>query len=129
MSEFTDYLHEVFERFGPIVTRRMFGGHMIYHQRLPIGLVIDETLYLKADTENSDRFKALGLAQFGYEKQGKWIRLPYYQVPEDLYEDRDMAVEWARQAYAAALRANQPDRTGTKPDTDDRQAIRDRPDR
>ena len=32
MSEFVDYLGEVFERFGPIKARNMFGGHGIYHR-------------------------------------------------------------------------------------------------
>jgi TfoX/Sxy family transcriptional regulator of competence genes len=27
MSGFTDHLNEVFSVFGPIATRRMFGGH------------------------------------------------------------------------------------------------------
>ena len=31
MSEFIRSLHEVFERFGRIDTRRMFGGHGSHH--------------------------------------------------------------------------------------------------
>jgi DNA transformation protein len=47
MSEFTDYLHEVFEDFGAIRVRRMFGGEGVYHQGLMFALVANERLYLK----------------------------------------------------------------------------------
>ncbi|MGX8884197.1 TfoX/Sxy family protein [Methylovorus sp. SPW-M1] len=104
MSEFTDYLPDIFALLGPISIRRMFGGHALYHQGLTFGLVFDETLYLKADAENAGDFQALALPRFGYEKQGRWIDLPYYQAPDFILEDRDMAASWARKAYAAALR-------------------------
>ena len=51
MDEFVNYLHEVFKAFGPIHTRRMFGGHGVFHEGLMFGLVADGVLYLKADTE------------------------------------------------------------------------------
>ncbi|ADQ83391.1 TfoX/Sxy family protein [Methylovorus sp. MP688] len=104
MSEFTDYLPDIFALLGPISIRRMFGGHALYHQGLTFGLVFDETLYLKADAENAGDFQALALPRFGYEKQGRWIDLPYYQAPDFILEDRDLAASWARKAYAAALR-------------------------
>jgi len=46
MSQFVEYLHEVFERFGPIRIRKMFGGYGVYHGGLMFGLVADDTLYL-----------------------------------------------------------------------------------
>lgn len=60
MSEFTQYLQEVFELFGPISARKMFGGYGIYHQGLMFGLVADDTLYLKADAENVGVFSQAG---------------------------------------------------------------------
>lgn len=48
MSEFVNYLHEVFESFGPISSRRMFGGYGIYHEGLMFGLVADERALLRA---------------------------------------------------------------------------------
>jgi DNA transformation protein len=37
MNESIDYLHEVFDAFGPIRARRMFGGWGIYHDGLILG--------------------------------------------------------------------------------------------
>jgi DNA transformation protein len=52
MNEFVDYLHEVFELFGPIRARKMFSGYGIY--------VAGDTLYLKADAENANHFEKEG---------------------------------------------------------------------
>lgn len=112
MNEFLEYLHEVFERFGPISIRRMFNGHMLYHQDLPIGIVYDETLFLKADIQSAQDFEAMGSMRFSYQKAGKQILLPYYQAPETVLEDRDEAARWGRRAYEAALRM---DKTRNRP--------------
>ena len=105
MSEFTEFLHEVFAGFGPITLRRMFGGHGVYHQGLMFGLVADDVLYLKADEQNRQCFEVLGLAPFEYGKDGKVMKLSYYAAPPSLMDDMDEAADWARRSYEAALRA------------------------
>lgn len=105
MSEFTDFLPEAFEAFGPISVKRMFGGHGVFHDGLMIGLVADETLYLKADAESRGDFTERGLPQFEYPKNGKRIGMSYFAAPEEALEDRDIMRDWARRAYAAAVRS------------------------
>ena len=103
MSEFVDYLHEVFADFGSITTRRMFGGHGIYHDGLMFALVADDMLYLKADDSSKEKFIAKELPPFEYDKKDKKVKLSYYLAPEDIYDDPDEAVYWARLAFQAAL--------------------------
>ncbi|TFH87286.1 TfoX family protein [Billgrantia azerbaijanica] len=114
MSEYTDHLRDVFALFGPITARRMFGGHGIYHEGLMFALVADETLYLKADDENVADFEREGLGPFEYHKGGKVIRVAYYQAPEALLEDRELAAAWARRSFAAAQRAQARKRKPTR---------------
>jgi DNA transformation protein len=104
MSEFVDYLHEVFELFGPISVRKMFGGYGIYHHGLMFGLVSGETLYLKADAGNANHFEKQGLDKFEYVKAGKIMAISYYQAPAEILEDREQAAIWALRSYQAALR-------------------------
>jgi len=104
MSAFVDSLHEIFERLGRIETRRMFGGHGIYHDGRMIALVIDDTLYLKADAESAPHFDRLNLPPFTYARQGKTAQMSYRQAPADLFEDREEAALWGRRAYEAALK-------------------------
>lgn len=105
MSDYTEFLHEVFEHFGPITIRRMFGGYGIYHEGLMFALVSDDALYLKADAGNTGYFEEQGLGPFEYEKNGKVVRLSYFLAPAEFLEDPDVAAQWARRSYEAALRA------------------------
>nr|WP_267955248.1 TfoX/Sxy family protein [Halomonas ethanolica] len=100
--------------FGPITARRMFGGHGIYHDGLMFALVADETLYLKVDAHNLGDFEREGLEPFEYDKGGRLVQMSYYQAPEELFEDRELAAAWARRSFEAALRA-QAGKRKTKP--------------
>jgi DNA transformation protein len=105
MSEYVEYLKEVFEQFGPITVRKMFGGYGIYYNGLMFALVSDDILYLKADDENSGYFRKAGLSQFEYDKNGRAVKMSYYQAPDEIMEDHEEAAVWARRSYEAALRA------------------------
>lgn len=105
MSEFVRYLHELFEPFGSIESRKMFGGHGIYHDGLMFGLVADDELYLKSDSVSEPLFREEGLDQFEYDKNGKVVSMSYFRAPESVYDDSGLAREWATRAFDAALRA------------------------
>jgi DNA transformation protein len=108
MNEFVDQLHDVFERFGRVSARRMFGGHGIYHEGRMFGLVTGDRLYLKADAPSIPAFEARKLGPFEYMRQGKVARLSYYEAPPEVFDDRDEAAVWARLAWEAVLRAPPP---------------------
>jgi DNA transformation protein len=111
MSEFAAYLPEVFREFGPVSVRKMFGGYGVYHDGLMIGLIADDTLYLKVDAQSVAEFETLDLPQFKYPKRNKGnkgnklVGMSYYQAPADALEDPDEMREWAQLAFAAALRS------------------------
>jgi DNA transformation protein len=115
MSEFVRSLNEVFERFGRIEARRMFGGHGIYHDGRMFALVAKDTLYLKSDAESVAHFEQLRLPAFQYERQGKTAQMSYREAPPEVFEDRDEAAMWARRAWEAALRSGQPPKPKAKP--------------
>lgn len=104
MSEFAEHVRDVFQSFGRIELRRMFGGYGVYHRGLMFGLIDEETLYLKADAENAPSFQALGLPQFEYLRQGKVTRMSYYRAPDSVMDNRDEAARWARRSFEAASR-------------------------
>ena len=51
------------------------------------------------------RLERRGLAPFQYARRGKNVNLSYYTAPEEIFDDPDLATQWARLAYGAALRA------------------------
>jgi len=113
MSDFVQSLHEVFERLGRIETRRMFGGHGVWHEGRMIALVAKDTLYLKSDAGSAEHFDRLNLPPFTYVREGKAMPMSYRLAPADLFEDREEAALWGRRAYEAALRSGQPPKKKT----------------
>ena len=105
MSEFTDHLADLFEAFGPVAVRRMFGGHGVFRDGLMFALVVDDALYLKADDRSRAMFESRGLPPFEYTRKGKRISLSYHLAPGEALDDPLTLAEWARPAFDAALRA------------------------
>ena len=103
-NEFVDYLLELLEPFGQVTARAMFGGYGIYHNQLMFGLVADDMLYLKVDDVNREEFEEWNLEPFVYVKQGKAMKMSYYQVPEEALDNSDEMCRWAELGYSAALR-------------------------
>ena len=114
MSQYVAFLEEVFEQFGPIHPRRMFGGYGLFHKGLMFGLVADDVLYLKADETLAPVFEERELDQFQYEKLGKTFKMSYFMAPEEIFEDPAEAKAWALRSYEAALRAKKPVKKVTK---------------
>jgi len=115
MSSFLDYIHEVFEPFGPVTTRPMFGGHSIFHDGLTFALVDEDILYLKADAKSIHLFEDKNLPRFTFEMKGKLGSMNYYQAPDEMFEDPENALYWATIAFEAALRAKAKKKPKKKP--------------
>jgi len=106
MSEFTDYLQDVFVQFGEVRVRSMFGGHGLYHADCMFGLVADDMLYLKVDEKNQHLFTELDLPAFEFEtKNGRVMAMSYHLAPEVIYEEQEEAAIWAASSWEAAKRA------------------------
>ena len=96
---------ELFQEFGPVSVRRMFGGAGIFVDGRMIGLVSRDVIYLKADTETIPAFEQEGLAPFSYAtKDGERKLTSYWRMPDRLYDDTEELARWARGAHWAALR-------------------------
>jgi DNA transformation protein len=104
-EEFASYVQDMLQLIGPVTCKRMFGGHGFFLDGLMFALMADNTLYLKADDHNMADFTGQGLESFSYQKNGKTMKISYYQAPAEALEDAEVLSNWANGAYAAALRA------------------------
>ena len=105
MSDYIDYLKELFESFGQVEFRRMFGGHGVFKHDLMFALIANDVLYFKTDANLAREYQALSLEPFKYNKKNKIVKLAYYQAPEQALEDPDELCVWAEKSYAVALKA------------------------
>jgi DNA transformation protein and related proteins len=104
-----DFIRDLFAPFGSVTVRRMFSGAGIFADGLMFGLVVRDVIYLKVDDGNRADFEREGCGPFSYtrgKKSGRPSRhaLPYWRLPERLYDDPDELALWARRAFAAAER-------------------------
>ena len=107
MSVDIEFFRDLCRPLGQGVTwKRMFGGLCLWHEGLPFALVIDEVLWFKVDAENASAFEARDLPRFSYTtKTGRTTVMSYARAPEEIYDDPDVFVDWARASIAAARRA------------------------
>jgi DNA transformation protein len=104
-----DFIRDLFAPFRPVTIRRMFSGAGIFADGLMFGLVVRDVIYLKADDANAAEFEREGSAPFSYTRGEKTGRprqhaLPYWRLPERLYDDPEELAAWAARAFAAAER-------------------------
>jgi len=106
-TEFVQHVVETMRDFGAVRTKAMFGGWGFWHDEVFFALIVDDTLYLKTDAETLPAFRARGLEPFAFEKpkSGEVVVTSYVQAPEEALDSPAQMLEWARLAYAAALRS------------------------
>lgn len=103
---FIDRVSELFAFVPDLRTRRMFGGLGVYSGDAMFALADDAEVFLKTDAETRPRFEAEGLGPFTPIMNGEPVEMGgYRQLPEDAWDDEEVAREWARLALDAALRA------------------------
>ena len=102
-NEFCDYVADRLAPLGTVTYRYMFGGYAIYLEGLLIAIVDDDRLWLRADEETVGDYEARGIGAFRPDPS-KPGTMPYYQVPDDVFEDQDELLRWTEKARAATHR-------------------------
>lgn len=101
-----EFLLDVFRDIPDLRVKAMFGGFGIYRGDLMFALEADGQVYLKTDEINRPAFAERGLGPFVYEaKGGKQTVMSYHEAPPETLESPHELAPWARDAYAAAVRA------------------------
>lgn len=86
-----DYLLAQLAIIDGISSKKMFGGHGLFHDGKMFGLVNSKGMCcLKVTEENRADYTERGVERLG--------KMPYYAIPEDVLEDKDLLVVWAQKA-------------------------------
>jgi DNA transformation protein len=110
-SGFVAFVLDSLQPLCGVSARRMFGGWGIYKDGVIFALIAHDQLYLKVDDGNRAAFQANRLAPFTYAGKGRPVQMSYYEAPGEGFDDPEILCDWARDAYAAALRSRKPRRT------------------
>jgi DNA transformation protein and related proteins len=95
-----EFIRDLFAQFGPVTVRRMFRSAGIFADGVMIGLINDGAIFLKVDDGSIPDFEREGSRPFTYTRgQRGQVVLPYWRLPERLYDDPDELADWARRAF------------------------------
>ena len=101
-KDFHEYvISDVLGHITGVTSKAMFGGYGIYLNGTIFGMITDsDELRFKANDTTKDKYEAQGGTQFIYSghKNKAPTGMPYWQVPEEVMEDRERIEEWAREA-------------------------------
>jgi DNA transformation protein and related proteins len=100
---FHDRIMQVLSPYG-ITSRAMFGGYGLYLDKVMVGALIEDELYLRVDETTKSRFEEYQSHPFVYEGSGKPVTMPYMTLPDEIFHNPVQLKEWLMDAYAAAVR-------------------------
>ena len=98
-------LKALFEPFGSVTVKRMFGGWGIYAEGLCFAIEADGEVFLKTDALSRADFSAADSAPFTYVAKGKSRPTSYWSLPAIAHDEADELRRWARTGLEAARRA------------------------
>ena len=93
-KEFLDLVLERLSRLGAVTGKSMFGGFGVLHEGDMFGLIANDVFYLKADDSNREDYVKRGSLQYK--------PMPYFRLPDDIFEDNDELIKWAQKAVSVA---------------------------
>ena len=100
-EDFAQFVMEQMSGLRDVTLRRMFGGGGIFQDGKMFALVHEASLYLKVDEDSKVLFEERGMERFLPFKD-RPMRMPYYEVPPEVLEDRDILERWSRRSIEIA---------------------------
>jgi DNA transformation protein and related proteins len=111
-TEFVAFVSDLLAPMGPLAAGRFFGGHAFKSGDVQFAMIMGNTLYLRVDDKTRALFEQKGSEPFSYGKTSRRVTVKtYYAAPEELLDEPDELVVWARRALDAATRSP----TGSRP--------------
>lgn len=104
-TEFANFLRDQLPSLGDVAMRRMFGKTGVCCEGVMFGMVTENALYFRVDSQNRATLKeAESFPTLNYVKGGQTIDLSFWRAPDRLFDEPEELIAWARAALAAAHR-------------------------
>lgn len=100
-KSFRDYIvHDVLIDIDGISSKNMFGGYGIYRHGVIFAMIAFGRLYFKVGEANRADYEELGSTQFIYKTKGKDMKINYWELPEEIMENKENLSEWIEKSLA-----------------------------
>ena len=102
-TEYTEYILELLEPVGPVITSRFFGGVGISNGFGQFAMMMGNCVYFVVDETTRKQYERAGMQPFSYmTKKGRIHVRKYFEVPEKILTDPEQLRAWAREAMDIA---------------------------
>ena len=91
----SEILVQTLSDLGKVNSRKMFGGYGIFENGAMFALITPEgKIHFKVNQSNQKRFEDMGAQKHG--------KMPYFEVPQDVLQNKQKLHEWARDSIDIA---------------------------
>lgn len=106
--EFIEYIRELFgTSLGVLEEGKFFGGFAFKSGSRQFAMIMDNTLYFCVNDKTRLKYEALEMEPFSYATKKRRVNVKkYYSAPEDLFEDNEKLIAWAKEAIESAYTYN-----------------------
>ncbi len=104
-NDFFEYVQDQLSPWSNIDKKRMFGVLGLYREGVMFGIIAKDTVYLKVDDSNKNKFLDAGSAPLKVFKNNSEVP-SYYELPVDVLENAEEFIEWAKESYAIQVNKN-----------------------
>ncbi|MBD3638685.1 MAG: TfoX/Sxy family protein [Crocinitomicaceae bacterium] len=105
-EDYYAFINDQLDGIEGIYSKKMFGGVGYFKDDLMFGGIMEGVFRLKADSETIPNFEKYDCSP--WQIPGKPIKMPYYEVPQTILEDRSELKKWVQDAYLVAKRTKKP---------------------
>lgn len=102
LPNFAEQLVEHLGLLGPVSQRPLMGGAGLYLNGNHFGMLQGQRLFFRADAATQLDYRRRGMA--AYDPNPRQPFGSFFEVPEDVLDDPDELLAWARMALAATPR-------------------------
>jgi len=102
-ESFLEFVREKLSELEGLNIRKMFGGAGVFMDGKMFGIIHEASFFLKADEDLGRDFMEMGMDRFQPYKDRK-MKMPYFEVPEEILEDNEELASWARRSIEIASR-------------------------
>ena len=97
---------DLFADMPDVKSRAMFGGYGIYKDGIIFAIIAEGKLYFKVSDINRNDYEEKGSKPFEYVMpSGKKMQMGYWELPEEVMEDREILHVWVGRAVAVSKAA------------------------
>lgn len=99
-----NHVIDLLSSWSDVQPRRMFSGVGLFAFGRMFAIIFDDVLYLKDTKDKSGKpvKEEFEKEYFGYRRQGKFVQLGYFKVPEEALDDGDFLIRLATKSFQNA---------------------------